>query len=163
VHQGDVHATALESGILYIIPDRLWNRMRDRTKVIIGLGSIWGLFAFGAVIVGSFTIGSNDTAPEIVAIILYGFTILPSCILAIWRRRISAVWLIALTFVSAFGFLYQEVHQAADIKLSASIPGYVTAALLAAVPGLIGILLLRTDRDESLQPNLPVQDKIRKG
>jgi hypothetical protein len=137
--------------------------MRDRTKVIIGFGSIWGLFAFGAVIVGSFTMGSNDTAPEIVAITLYGFTILPSCILAIWHRRVSAVWLIALTFISAFGFMYQEVHQAADRQLSASINGYVTAALLAAVPGLIGILLLHTDRDEPLQPNLPVRNQIHKG
>ena len=51
--------------------------MRDRTKVIIGFGSIWGLFAFGALLYGSFTLGANVTLPEVVALALYGLTILP--------------------------------------------------------------------------------------
>jgi hypothetical protein len=56
--------------------------MRDSTKVIIGFGLIWGLFAFAGMLFSSFTIGSNDSAPEVLTILLYGLTILPSCILA---------------------------------------------------------------------------------
>ena len=52
--------------------------MRDSTKVIIGFGSIWGLFAFAGMLFSSFTIGSNDSAPEVLTILLYGLTILPS-------------------------------------------------------------------------------------
>jgi hypothetical protein len=51
--------------------------MRGSTKVIIGVGSIWGLFELGSAILGSFTIGSNDTTPEVVANIISGFGILP--------------------------------------------------------------------------------------
>jgi hypothetical protein len=45
--------------------------MRDSTKVIIGFGSIWGLFAFGGTLFSSFAIGANDSAPEVLAILLY--------------------------------------------------------------------------------------------
>ena len=34
------------------------------------------------------------TLPEVLAMVLYGLTILPSCILAIWYRKGPAVWLI---------------------------------------------------------------------
>ena len=36
--------------------------MRDQTKVIIGFGSIWGLFALGVLLVGAFTIGWSTLA-----------------------------------------------------------------------------------------------------
>ncbi|MGA8632268.1 MAG: hypothetical protein ACLPZY_18845 [Terracidiphilus sp.] len=134
--------------------------MRDGTKVIIGLGSIWGLFAFGAMVISSFTIGENDTAPEVVALVLYGFTLLPSCILAIWRRRASAIWLIALAFLTAYGLAYQEVHQAARGELSGSLSGdVIRTVIVAAIPGIIGILLLRSERRDSFQPQLKMDDR----
>jgi hypothetical protein len=136
--------------------------MRDATKVIIGFGSIWGLFALGAVIVGSFTMGDNDTVPETVATVLYGFTILPSCILAIWRRKVPAIWLIALSFVAAFGFIYQDVHQSTNENIHTSpVVGMIGSLILAAIPGLIGVLLLRTDRRGSLEADPPIQDRKR--
>lgn len=120
--------------------------MRDLTKVIIGFGSIWGLFALGAMLIGSFTIGSNDTVPEIVAIVLYGLTILPTCILAIWYRRTAAVWLITLAPIAAFGFIYQIIGQADNNKAYESLWRDVPVGLfIAAIPGLLGILLLRSD------------------
>jgi len=61
--------------------------------------------------------GYDDTSPKTLAMILYGLTILPSCILAIWYRRGPATWLIVLSFISAFGFIYQEVHQPSTTRL----------------------------------------------
>jgi hypothetical protein len=119
--------------------------MRDQMKVIIGLGSIWGLFALGLTLISSFTFGSNDTAPEIAAIALYGLTILPASILSIWYRKIAAFWLIALSPIAAFGFLYQIVMQVAVTKSAALSIGNLTGLLLiAAVPGFLGICMFRT-------------------
>jgi hypothetical protein len=119
--------------------------MRDSTKVIIGLGSIWGLFAFGALLVGSFTIGSNDSLPEVVAIVLYGVTILLSCILAIWFRKLMATWLIILTPVTAFGFIYQWIAQKSLERTGAAIAtSAVFPLIIAFIPALMGTLLLRT-------------------
>jgi len=124
--------------------------MRDQTKVIIGFGSIWGLFAFGVLLVSAFTIGVNDTAPEILAVVLYGLTILPSCILAIWYRRGPAIWLIVLSFISVFGFVYQGIHQSHQDTSGASFLGHIIVpVVIAAIPGFLGTLLLRTNRSET--------------
>ena len=84
--------------------------MRDRAKVIIGFGSIWGLYAFGGMLFSSFTIKTNDSAPEVVAMLLNGLTVLPSCVLAIWFMRYAAIWLMALFRITAFGVIYQVIH-----------------------------------------------------
>jgi hypothetical protein len=81
--------------------------MRDSTKVIIGFGSIWGLFAFAGMLFSSLTIGANDSAPEVLTILLYGLTILPSRILAIWFMRYAALSLMLLATITAFGLVYQ--------------------------------------------------------
>jgi hypothetical protein len=121
--------------------------MRDSTKVIIGFGSIWGLYAFGAMVLGSFTIGVNDSAPEVVAILLYGLTVLPSCILAIWFRKYAATWLLMLFPITAFGFIYQTVQQGVDGKADwAVVRSIAVLMIVAAIPGLIGVLLFRSER-----------------
>ena len=121
--------------------------MRDMTKVVLGFGSIWGLFAFGAMLFGSFTFGANDSTPEVVAIILYGLTILPACILAIWFRKQAALWLILLSPIAAFGFVYQAVGGSIDgeTMIGKSV-GLITPLIVAAVPALIGMYLLRSER-----------------
>jgi hypothetical protein len=118
--------------------------VRDQTKVIIGFGSIWGLFALGVVLISSFMFGSNDTVPEIAALVLYGLTILPACILAIWYRRGPAWWLIVLSFISIFGSMYQVAQEE-----SRALKAYAAPLLVASIPGIIGILLLRSRRGES--------------
>jgi hypothetical protein len=133
--------------------------MTSGAKAIIGLGSIWGLYAFGALLISSFTIGANDTAPEIVGIALYGLTLLPSCILAIWRRKIAAIWLIALPFLTAFGLTYQVIHDPARGHLG-EIPAkaVINIILFAGIPIVIGTLLLGSARRESIEPDISVQD-----
>jgi hypothetical protein len=121
--------------------------MRDAVKVIIGFGSIWGCFALGALAAGSFTIGSNDTAPEVIALTLYGITTLPACIAAIWRPRQAGGWLILLCCVSAFGFIYQEATHLRALSPDAMVKGFTVALLLAAIPGCLGYSLIRFSRE----------------
>ncbi len=64
------------------------DRVRSTMKAIIGFGSIRGLFAAGSMLFASFTLGSNDTKPEVVATLLYGLTILYS---ASFTRRLCKV------------------------------------------------------------------------
>jgi hypothetical protein len=117
--------------------------MRDSTKVIIGFGSIWGLFAFGGMLFSSFTIGANDSAPEVLAILLYGLTILPSCILAIWFMRYAALWLMLLTPITAIGLVYQAIHSRPAGDYRTVVGGVAEALIVAAIPGAIGLLLFR--------------------
>jgi hypothetical protein len=118
--------------------------MRDSTKVIIGFGSIWGLYAFGGMLFSSFTIGTNDSAPEVVSMLLNGLTILPSCILAIWFMRYAAIWLMALFPITAFGVIYQVIHSRNPAGDRWTVVGDMAWGLiLAAIPGAIGIILFR--------------------
>src|SRR5580698_4650598 len=112
--------------------------MRDSTKVVIGLGSIWGLFMFGGMLFGSFTMGANDSLPEVLVILLNGLTILPSCILAIWFTKPAALWLMLLAPITAFGLAYQILH------LKSSAGDIVWALIVAIIPGAIGLLLFRS-------------------
>ncbi len=120
--------------------------MRDSTKVVIGLGSIWGLYAFAATFFSAFTLGSNDTAPEIFALLLYGLTILPSCILAIWHARLAGFWLLSLTPITAFGAIYQIATHWSGNDQGWSIGKIAWLLFVVALPGLIGLSLLRTVR-----------------
>lgn len=121
--------------------------MRDSTKVVIGFGSIWGLYALGATLLGSFTMGSNDTTPEIVAVVLYGLTLLPSCILAIWFQRRAAIWLLCLSGISLFGFMYQAFAQGLVSQPVTKLAGSLSWMLfLVAIPALLGVALLRTEK-----------------
>jgi hypothetical protein len=124
--------------------------MRESTKVIIGFGSIWGLYAFGGMLFSSFTIGTNDSAPEVFAILLNGLTILPSCILAIWFMRYAAIWLMLLSPITAFGLVYQVVHSRnAAGDYWTAVGEMAWELIVAAIPGAIGILLYRRQGDQT--------------
>jgi hypothetical protein len=121
--------------------------MRNSTKVIIGLGSFWGLFAFGVVLFTSFTIGANDSIPEVLAILLYGLTILPSCILAIWFRTYASLWLMLLAPITAFGLVYQVIHSGTPERDYWPASAIAKVVIVAAIPGAIGLLLFRRRAD----------------
>jgi hypothetical protein len=119
--------------------------MRDSTKVIIGFGSIWGLFFFGGMLLSSFTLGANDSTPEVLAILLNGLTILPSCICAIWFMRYAALWLMFLSAITAFGLVYQQIHSSKPVgDFWGEAGGLTWALIVAAIPGAIGILGVTT-------------------
>ena len=121
--------------------------MRDGTKVIIGFGSIWWLFALGATLFSAFTLGANDTTPEVFVLALYGLTILPSCILAIWFQRRAAIWLLCLSGISLFGFMYQAFSQGVVSQPVTKLVGGLSWMLfLVAIPALLGVALLRTEK-----------------
>jgi hypothetical protein len=117
--------------------------MRDSTKAIIGFGSIWGLFAFGGMLFSSLTMGANDSAPEVLATLLYGLTILPSCILAIWFTRYAALWLMLLAPITAIALVYQAIHSRTAGDYWTVVGNVAEALLVAAIPGVIGLLLFR--------------------
>jgi hypothetical protein len=119
--------------------------MRDRTKVIIGFGSIWGLWALGVLIFSAFSIGANDSRPEIIAFVLYGLTMFPACILAMWFRKYAATWLIILSAIAAFGFTYQLIAQGSNQKVE-MMGRSLTFFVIAGIPALLGTLLLRGER-----------------
>jgi hypothetical protein len=124
--------------------------LRGRTKAVIGVGCFWGVVAFAVTLPGAFTIGVNDSAPEIVALLLYGFTMLPACILAIWFLRYSAVWWIGLFPMTAFGLIYQMASASGDH--GTLVRGIAASLVLALIPGLVGALLL-------LSEHRPVMDE----
>jgi hypothetical protein len=118
--------------------------MRDSTKVTIGFGCIWGLFALGGTLLNSFTLGINDTLPEVVALVLYGLTILPCCVLAIWRQKFAGWWLIFVSVATLIGFAYQIVSKNLHDPLGGLIRVSAWVAVLATIPALLGFLLLRS-------------------
>lgn len=117
--------------------------MRDSTKVIIGLGSIWGLLVLGGVILGSFSFGSNDTTPEVAALVISGLGTLPCCLLAIWRQRIAAGLLLGIAALCGYGFTYQIGIRNSQEPLNSLLGKAAWALCLTCVPGLIGFALLR--------------------
>jgi hypothetical protein len=134
--------------------------MRDSTKVIIGFGSIWGLFFFGGMLLSSFTLGANDSAPEVLAILLNGLTILPSCICAIWFMRYAALWLMFLSAITAFGLVYQQIHSSKPVGGFWGEVGDLTWALIVvAIPAAIGIFLFR--RQGEVASRLPEKSHLR--
>jgi hypothetical protein len=122
--------------------------MSSERKVVIALGAIWGLFSFGVMIVTSITIGANDTAPEVIAIVLYGFTVLPACLLAIRFPRTSGAWLVFVSLVTCFGFAYQdfEGRRPPDEDVWGFLTGLVTSQAIACIPAVLGGCLLWIER-----------------
>jgi hypothetical protein len=121
--------------------------MNSARKAVIGLGSIWGLFAFGVMVVTSFTIGANDSAPEVIAIVLYGFTVLPACLLAIRFPKSPGIWLIFVSLASIFGFAYQAFssRRPPDESFGSFLGGLIVVLVIACVPAALGGCLLRIE------------------
>jgi hypothetical protein len=125
--------------------------MTDESKraISIGLFSI-GIFAGALGCVGVpmaiFTIGVNDSEPEVWALLL-PMTLLPTCIVALWQRRYASLWLITLGFIWTYGMVWQR-HYMSTVRhfpiegawqlIGSLIPAYFVLAL-----GFFGILTER--------------------
>jgi hypothetical protein len=123
--------------------------MRDTTKVVVGFGCIWGLLSLCGIAFGTLTMGENDSLPEGVALLLYGFTILPACLLAIKYPRHAAYWLLALAPISAFGFIYQAVKVAGKNSHPSLAQRVCLSLLAASIPAVLGTFLMRSEADRS--------------
>ena len=119
--------------------------VRDAARVAIGLGCVWGLYAFVAMVLNSMNFGPSDTLPYVVMMVVYGLTLLPSCLLSIWYPKFPALWLVALGPLTAAGFLYQIVGRTSWEKAMGNFTSDVlTALFLAAIPFALGIVLFVT-------------------
>jgi hypothetical protein len=58
---------------------------------VFGLGVLGGSWGCVACAGGAFTIGANDSAPEILAIVVALATPLPACIVALWKRLVPGI------------------------------------------------------------------------
>ena len=86
------------------------HRKRAVSGAVFGLGILGGLWGCVACAGGAFTIGANDSAPEIFAIIFALATPLPMCIVALWKRLVPGVWLIFAGFFFIPGMLAQRTY-----------------------------------------------------
>ena len=89
--------------------------IRDQAKRAIsagvfGLGILGGLGGCIASAAGAFTIGANDSTPEILAIIFALVTPLPACIVALWKRLVPGMWLIFAGCFFVYGMLAQREY-----------------------------------------------------
>lgn len=83
------------------------NSKRSISRLAFSIGIVWGSVSSLIALWGSFTLGVNDTRPEVLAIVFYILSFVPASILAFWKRRIASIWLIFLGVFCAFGFNYQ--------------------------------------------------------
>ena len=89
--------------------------MSDRSKraisaAVFGLGILGGLWGCVASAASAFTIGANDSTPEILAIIFALATPLPVCIVALWKRLVPGMWLIFAGCFFPYGMLAQRAY-----------------------------------------------------
>ena len=75
-----------------------------------GLGILGGLWGCVVCVGSSFTIGANDSAPEILAIIFAMGTPLPACVMALWKRWVPGMWLIFAGCFFPYGMLSHRAY-----------------------------------------------------
>jgi hypothetical protein len=83
------------------------SKQQSISRLIFSVGIVWGVMSSLIALWGSFTLGVNDTLPEVLAIIFYILSFVPAGILAFWKRRLASIWLISLGLFCMFGFNYQ--------------------------------------------------------
>ncbi len=75
---------------------------------------------------------------------VYAISLLPSCIAAIWRPNIAAIWLFCIASVSTFGFGYQIfARNQARETLASNVGSMAWTLLLVSIPILLGYTFLK--------------------
>jgi len=80
------------------------------SEAVFGLGVLGGLFGCFASAGSVFTIGANDSTPEVFAIIFALATPLPACLVALWKRLMPGIWLIFAGCFFPYGMLAQRAY-----------------------------------------------------
>jgi hypothetical protein len=109
-----------------------------------------------------FSLGSHDTGPELLAIVIFILVLLPTYVLAFWRRKIASYLLFVAAAIITFGFVYQfAVYPDQLTGSSPSSYGLLTLFLLWLIgaPLGLGIFLLRTSRKRWPEA-LPNKDEV---
>jgi hypothetical protein len=123
---------------------------------VFGLGMAAGLFGCVAVPGAIFVIGVNDSKPEILAL-LGPITLLPACILALWKRTPAGLWLVFLGLLWAYGMFAQR-HYMETVRHFPQ-PSYLSLLKSTMVPTYlmlaIGLFSLLTERAK-WPKNLPL-------
>lgn len=78
---------------------------RHISMAIFGFGVCTGLYGCVRVAGGIFTIGINDCAAEILAILLCPTAFMLACIVALRERTRAGIWLVVLSVVWLYGML----------------------------------------------------------
>jgi hypothetical protein len=119
--------------------------MTDRGKraisiAIFGLGAAAGLAGCAIAPRAIFTVGANDSLPEILALLL-PLTLLPASIAALWWRKFSCAWLLLTSVVWTFGMIWQrhyisvvrhfQADRWSDLLTKELVPAYFVFALAA--------------------------------
>jgi len=114
---------------------------RNISRFVFGAAFVWGCVSTIAALWSSFTLGVNDTAPEVGALIFYVLSFVPASLLVFWKRRIASAWFISLAIVCLTGFTYQMHTQHED-----SLQIMLRILFIAFVPPFaLGIFGLITD------------------
>jgi hypothetical protein len=87
---------------------------RTLSLTVFSLLALCGLYGCVRLPVAVFTIGDNDSLPEIWAFLLPA-TLLPTAIAAFWGRKYASIWLIILGAIWIFGEAWQS-HYMARVK-----------------------------------------------
>lgn len=90
-----------------MIPDQ---SKRAISGAVFGLGILGGLWGCAVSVGSSFTIGTNDNAPEVFAIIFAMATPLPACVIALWRRLVPGMWLVFAGCFFPYGMLSHRAY-----------------------------------------------------
>jgi hypothetical protein len=142
--------------------------MTDRVKRSISLGvfslgmvgGIWGCTVAPRAI---FVIGVNDSAPEVVALLL-PVTLLPVCVVALWRRRVASLWLLLLALIWAVGMVYQR-HYISSVRhfpsdsIRAVLVGEMVPTYFVLALAIFGLLTENAGWPRMISQRRPAQDR----
>jgi hypothetical protein len=142
--------------------------MTDRLKRsisvgVFSLGMVGGVFGCARAPGAIFVIGVNDSTPEVVALLL-PVTLLPVCIVALWRRRVASLWLLLLALIWTVGMVYQR-HYISNVRhfppdsIPAFLVGEMAPAYFVLALAIFGLLTENAGWPKIVSRRQPAQDR----
>lgn len=109
---------------------------RNISFAVFGIGFLGGLYGCAHAAGGVFTIGANDCALEIIAIILGLMTPPLAFVVALWKRMIAGIWLISAGCFFPIGMLAERSYLIHNVGSTdePSVFGALAFSLRVSVP-----------------------------